>query len=102
MEGRLEMEMDTVPINRNTQRRVAKEGGLRHSRADGQVCSLQDVSTFGSCLKAKYLTFLTSDLRFTKILQRSTRYRNWLTHYDTSRRVADSIPDSVIDFFKFI
>jgi hypothetical protein len=28
-----------------------------------------------------------------------TRYRNWLRHYSTCRKVAGSIPDEVIGFF---
>jgi hypothetical protein len=28
-----------------------------------------------------------------------TRYRTWLRHYATSRKVANSIPDEVIEFF---
>jgi hypothetical protein len=32
---------------------------------------------------------------------RSRRYRNWLRHYSTSRKVAGSIPDEVIGFFNW-
>jgi hypothetical protein len=32
---------------------------------------------------------------------RGTRYRSWLRHYDTRRKVASSIPDEVIRFFKW-
>jgi hypothetical protein len=30
-----------------------------------------------------------------------TRYRSWLRHYATSRKVAGSIPDEIIGFFQF-
>jgi hypothetical protein len=29
----------------------------------------------------------------------STRWRNWLMHYATSRKIAGSSPDEVIEFF---
>jgi hypothetical protein len=41
-------------------------------------------------------TILTS-----RTADRGTRYRSWLRHYATSRKVAGSIPDEVIRFFKW-
>jgi hypothetical protein len=33
-------------------------------------------------------------------MSQGTRYRSWLKHYITSRKVAGPIPDEVIRFFK--
>jgi hypothetical protein len=33
------------------------------------------------------------------VCTRSTRYRSWLRHYATSRKVVGSIPDEIIGFF---
>jgi hypothetical protein len=35
-------------------------------------------------------------------LFRGTRYRSWLRHYAKSRKVPDTIPDGVFEFFQFI
>jgi hypothetical protein len=36
---------------------------------------------------------------FIQIIYDVTRYRSWLRHYATNRKVADSIPDEVIGIF---
>jgi hypothetical protein len=48
-----------------------------------------------------YINLLLADFKnkFIRISCRGTRYRSWLRHYATSRKVANSYPDEVIDFF---
>jgi hypothetical protein len=43
----------------------------------------------------------TTEVEFpqTTLNNRGTRWRNWLRHFATSRKVAGSIPDSIIGIF---
>jgi hypothetical protein len=50
-----------------------------------------------SLINAKLSLFLINEVPC--YLDEGTRYRSWLRHYDTRRKVAGLIPDEVIGFF---
>ena len=60
---------------------------------DGNVCFLVKISSDG------LFSYVT--LRYVLYCERGTRWRSWVRHCATSRKVAGSIPDDVIGMFRW-